>query len=187
MTALAFSLTPQGVAVVRQGCEPIIVEGGSDVALVKAVQSQLTPQVTTLLACRGPGSFTSVRVVLSLAAGLCAARPDLKFLSATTFELLAYEHGYPVDAWMLVYSHQGYFYAQKWAGEGPSNEATRLNEADLPLESICITTPCPQPGERTVTTQAQALVLMDMYEAGKLASPCRAPFYVHDPVFKTHG
>lgn len=186
MAALAFSLTPQGVAVVKQGDEPILIEGGSDVALVQAMQSKLTPDVNTLLVCRGPGSFTSVRVVLSFASGVCAARPELSFLSATTFDLLAFESGYPASGWMLVYSHQGYFYAEPWAGANPSGEATRLAEADLPQGSACMTTPCPNPAGRTVITRPQALILIDMFEAGRLTSHSREPYYVHDPVFKTH-
>lgn len=186
MTVLAFSLTPQGVAVAKQGDDPILVEGGSDVALVQAVQSKLTPDVDTLLVCRGPGSFTSVRVVLSFASGICAARPDLTFLNATTFELLAFESGYPASAWMLVYSHQGYFYAEPWVGNNPSDKAVRLTEAELPQESSCITTPCPTPQGRPVVTRPQALILMDMFHADRLTSHSREPYYVHDPVFKTH-
>lgn len=186
MTALAFSLTPQGIAIVKQGHEPTALEGANDVALVSHIQHKLTDDVSTLIACRGPGSFTSVRVVLSFAAGLRSSRPHLNFLSATTFELLAYESGYPSHAWMLVYSHQGYFYAQEWKGNKPVGEACRMNENDIPEQSFYISTPCPKPEGKMIISRPQALILMDMFEANLLSSSDHNPYYVHDPVFKTH-
>lgn len=183
MTALAFSLTPQGVAVVKEGCTPVIVEGGSDLALVRGVRQVLSSDVTTLLVCRGPGSFTSVRVVLSFAAGLCAARPHLQCLSATSFELLAHESG--GEGWMLVYSHQGYFYGQSWSCGEPEGEACRILRDDIPPHATCFSTPCPQLIGATVQ-QHQAMTLMNMYKENKLKHSGFEPFYVHNPDFKKH-
>lgn len=183
MSALAFSLTPQGVVVVKKGSVPIFIEKGGDVALVEAVHQALTLDVTKLLVCRGPGSFTSVRVVLSFAAGLCAARPHLQCLSATSFELLAHESG--GTGWMLVYSHQGYFYGQLWENNAPLNDACRLSCSDIPSNGLHFSTPCPQP-VGMVINQPQAVTLMDMYSQGKLTASGFDPFYVHNPDFKPH-
>lgn len=184
MTALAFSLTPQGVAVVKEGCAPTIVEGINDLALVEAVHQALSPDVTTLLVCRGPGSFTSVRVVLSFAAGLCAARPHLQCLSATSFELLAHECG--GTGQMLVYSHQGYFYSQLWKNNAPEEEACRISREDTSPQGTCFSTPCPQP-LGLVVNQHQALTLMSMYKENRLKHSGFEPFYVHNPDFKKHN
>lgn len=183
MAALAFSITPRGVCIAATGSEPLLYEPGNDVQLINGVNQLLTDDITSLLVCRGPGSFTSIRVVLSLAAGLCIARPNMECYTATSFELLAFEAGYPPEALMLVYSHQGYFYAQTWKGEAASDEARRLRLEDVPQNIPIIQTPSGHELGQTIH-KPQALTLLNMYKANKLNSTSREPFYVHNPEFK---
>lgn len=70
--------------------------------------------ITTLIAPRGPGSFTSLRVLLAAAQGLALAFPNATLFAPTHFDVLAYLAKQYTDkpCLVLIDSKKGDFYGQ---------------------------------------------------------------------------
>ena len=91
-------------------------------ALISFVQETWTeignPEITCLIAPRGPGSFTSLRVGLAAAQGLELAFPNAKIFAPTHFDVLAYAAdlkdgpSFIQSFIVLIDSKKGDFYGQ---------------------------------------------------------------------------
>ncbi|MBY0462955.1 MAG: hypothetical protein K2Q34_07220 [Alphaproteobacteria bacterium] len=92
----------------------------------KAWQETGHAPITVLIAPKGPGSFTSLRVVLAAAQGLSLAFPKAKVFAPTHFDVLNYVAKMYTDkpCIVLIDSKKGDFYGQVFSKTG----------AETPLE-----------------------------------------------------
>ncbi|MBY0281334.1 MAG: hypothetical protein K2W94_04160 [Alphaproteobacteria bacterium] len=86
----------------------------------KAWQEVGCPPITVLIAPKGPGSFTSLRVVLAAAQGLSLAFPKAKVFAPTHFDVLNYVAKIYADnpCLVLIDSKKGDFYGQVFSKAG---------------------------------------------------------------------
>ena len=61
----------------------------------------------------GPGSYTGLRIGLSLAKGLAFSK-NLPLIPITTFDIINYEIINESSYWILVHSHRNFYFAQKY-------------------------------------------------------------------------
>jgi len=72
------------------------------------------PQPTTLIAPKGPGSFTGIRVTLATAQGLSVVFPTATCYAPTLFDVLLY--GMPEQSYAVIDSKRGDYFVQTQAG-----------------------------------------------------------------------
>ncbi len=73
------------------------------------------PPITTLIAPKGPGSFTALRVTLATAQGLSIAFPAATSYAPTFFDVLLY--GLPEQSYALIDSKRGDYFVKAKMGE----------------------------------------------------------------------
>ena len=86
------------VAVILPHAKQEVVVSGktSDLLTLSAMEllqkcNILPKEITKIVVCVGPGSFTSSRVAVSFVKGLCCGLPKVKIVPFTTFDFLAFE------------------------------------------------------------------------------------------------
>lgn len=72
------------------------------------------PALTTLIAPKGPGSFTSLRVTLATAQGLSIAFPEATCYAPTFFDVLLY--GRPAQSYAVIDSKRGDYFVKTKLG-----------------------------------------------------------------------
>lgn len=152
-------------------------------------ETQTSYHQLTAIACSvGPGSFTSIRVGLAAARGLCLSL-GIPGWGLTTLEVMAFgqQHAQSNAALTcLIAAGKGEFYAQSFAPEGRQPGA--LNEAMVaPLERIFETMPAgchlisnaALPAPHTLASpRADHLATLAAIKKGGLAL---SPFYIRPP------
>ena len=94
---------------------PTFTQSMALVPLVQQVWQQAgSPKVDALITARGPGTFTSLRVILATAQGLALAFPKAQIFAPTHFEVLGYaaRQAYQGPILILIDSKRGDWYGQ---------------------------------------------------------------------------
>ena len=150
MTILSFHLQQNEcfVAIETEGktiehalkIQPGETQGMVLVPFIQKVWKEVDCQsITVLIAPRGPGSFTSLRVVLAAAQGLSLAFPKAKVFAPTHFDVLNYVAKIHTEnpCIVLIDSKKGDFYGQIFfeSGAEPPLEYTSDQIKDLLIQN----------------------------------------------------
>ena len=149
-----------------------------------------SPVLTTIIAPKGPGSFTGIRVTLATAQGLSLACPAATCYAPTLFDVLL--HDRPKQSYAVIDSKRGDYFVKTQAGEplilspdtfsefqNKHSDWTIIVEPDLFGNDLIS-----QNGAKSVSYPAeqllQALLAADTYVQPSVFEP----YYLFEPTFK---
>jgi tRNA A37 threonylcarbamoyladenosine modification protein TsaB len=150
-------------------------------ALVPAIQAlwvqqgKLDPDV--IITPRGPGSFTSVRICLTVAQGFSLAFPKAQIFTPTNFSLLK-ELARKTDAITLIDSKRNTYFACKWENS-LMQEPYEISKDDITLDESYMTD---SPNDKN-----WAIALIELYHKQKgvqSEDQTLTPYYFATPHYK---
>ncbi len=78
----------------------------------------------------GPGSYTGLRIGMSLAKGLAFSQ-NLPLIPVSTFEELNYQVSFSGEYWIAIHSHRDFVYCQKYESGEAKNEPQCIKVENL--------------------------------------------------------
>lgn len=157
-------------------------------AMLKQV-FDLKPDIDIIACPKGPGAFTSLRVILSTVQGI-AMGMNAKVFAPTTFDVLALAQSDLLakgPAWVLIDSRSDFFYARYYPTVGQAEEPLQILKVELG-DYIKVTdyvvTDIPVEGLPVYQhpSLAEVLCMMDLSHAETFKQ--LRPFYMHVPNYK---